>query len=145
MSVSSTSNVDPVPTDAEGTETENSGGIVVIESSTESNDGKLIGAAVVRAEERKRMADELKSKRIQRELAELESAATPRVDFDSLPMIAHSGDVCVRRDEGVDFDGMRQRYLRRREKKDVLRLGINESEKQLIVNWAELSKAERSK
>jgi hypothetical protein len=103
--------------------------------------GKLIAAAFERAEERKSMAEELKSKRIQREIAELESQNSI-VKRESLPMRDEMDSKRCDKygEEEYDFEAMRQRYLQRREATDLLKLSCTSTQLKMIIHWVDLCK-----
>lgn len=116
---------------------------------------KFIYAAAEKAKERRALDDALKARRYEREIQKLEREHGPLLRFDSAnPDIGtadlRENDVVKQSksgEEGRDekslqsqFEEMKERYLKRLQKTDILRLDVTSEQMELIVNWVELSK-----
>lgn len=114
---------------------------------------KFIYAAAEKAKERRALDEALKEKRYEREIEKLEREHGPLLRFDSkapgqetvqekepsFPVSEKEAEVKIEDISGLDE--MRERYLKRVEVKDILKLNVSESQMNLIVNWVALSKA----
>ena len=119
----------------------------------DSKGPKYIYSAAEKAKERKQFLDQLKTKRIEREVAKIEETQGPLLRFDSTSI---TGEVTLLEpqmdrispeeksdgDPEFDFEAMRMRYMERRDRKDILKLCATPNQLRLIVNWVELSKNE---
>jgi hypothetical protein len=117
---------------------------------------KYILAALEKAEERKAMAEILRARRREREIAKLEKQHGDYLRFDTVTgtgdfsAIANTEETATRgrmatgidSDPVTDFDftGMQDRYLERLQAKDILKLQLTPAQLKLIVEWVELAR-----
>jgi hypothetical protein len=111
---------------------------------------RFILAAAEKAAERKALAEALKAKRIEREIARLERANGPYIRFDTTTdtgtlegadsqTTADSDVPAAPPADKIDLAAMRRRYLERLESKDILKLRATPAQLELIVNWVGLA------
>lgn len=115
---------------------------------------KYILAALEKADERKAIADMIKNIRNEKEIKKLEKEQGKFLKFytnvDGKDVVfdedVHIDDNEIDDDtkddeiKEIDFEGMKERYLKRMEEKDILKLNIEQKKLDLIVNFANLIK-----
>jgi hypothetical protein len=121
---------------------------------------RFILAAAERAAERRALAEALRAKRIEREIARLERTHGPYIRFDTgagadavaaeaepaePPAVPESAAPPAGPADGIDLAGMRRRYFERLESADILRLRATPAQLALIVNWVALARPDGEK
>lgn len=122
---------------------------------------KYIFAALEKADERKAFADEMKNLSLEREIKKLEEENGPYIRFytnrDEEPVEVpdeeilfneklETGEIEIIQPKQIDFEGMKQRYMKRLEENDILKLKANAKKIKLILNYGQIafSKDEQS-
>lgn len=115
---------------------------------------KYIFAALEKADERKAFADEMKNLNIEREIKKLEEQNGPFIRFftdrDAEPVEVpdeevlfneklETGEIEKIKPKEIDFEGMKERYMKRLEESDILKLKANSHKINLILNYGKIA------
>ena len=115
---------------------------------------KYIFAALEKADERKAFADEMKNLSLEREIKKLEEENGPYIRFytnrDEEPVEVpdeeilfneklETGEIEIIQPKQIDFEGMKQRYMKRLEENDILKLKANAKKIKLILNYGQIA------